>query len=125
MPARLKAYDRGPEASPGTHAAMSETIREHLKRRTQRAMPLYIGGLLLIVLSVAWSGSVVPRAIAVVMVLLGATAFCMGLYLSVTTQCPRCGTIVSPWISIYPEHWFNRRPRGCQGCGASFDSTWP
>jgi len=100
---------------------MYPTIRQHYRRRMFIAMPLYLGGLVLLVLAIGWADSVSAGARSLLPVLGGAAAFCAGLYLSVTARCPKCDATMSPWVSMYPAWNFWRRPERCPHCAVSLD----
>ena len=88
-------------------------------------MSLYMGGLLIFVLPAALGGfdTSKPGAGTVLAVIIGSTVFGVGLDLSVTARCPRCGGTVSPWISMYPAFYlpFKGRPKRCPHCRVSLD----
>ena len=79
------------------------------------AMLFYVGGLLITVLSMkyvdlaaAHSGALLPRLVPV----LGMTVFCAGIVISGSGRCPRCLSVMNPFISLY---------RRCPSCGIGLD----
>jgi hypothetical protein len=116
--------DHPPSAGAVTSRLMTETIRDRFKRRRRLAGSLYMGGLLVLVLSMAWIGFDNPQpGLALILPILGMAVFCVGLVLSGTAQCPRCRTTVSPWVSMYPAFRFpfSGPPKCCPRCGVSLD----
>ena len=109
---------------------MIETIRQRFRRRMRIAMLFCSGGLLVTVLAIRYShfevshpGALLPRLVPV----FGMLAFCVGLVLSGTARCPKCLTVVSPWISMYPVFAvpFRGPPKHCPTCGIGLDEPCP
>jgi len=86
-------------------------------------MPLYMGGLLLTVVSMARIGFDNPHpGFALILPIMGMAAFSVGLMLATNARCPKCGTSVSPWISMYPAFWmWGGPPKCCPHCHVSLD----
>jgi hypothetical protein len=94
------------------------------------AVLLCVVGLLVTVLGVryiefdaAHPGPVLPRLVPV----FGMIAFCVGLILCGTARCPKCLTVVSPWVSMYPVFFvpFRGPPKHCPTCGIGLDEPCP
>lgn len=64
-------------------------------------------------------GPVLPRLVPV----FGMLTFLVGLVLSGTARCPKCLTVVSPWVSMYPVFAvpFRGPPKNCPTCGIGLD----
>jgi hypothetical protein len=107
-----------------------QTIRQRFRRRMRVVVLLWVAGLLITVLAVRYShfdvahpGAVLPRLVPVV----GMIVFFVGLILSGTARCPKCLTVVSPWVSMYPVFSvpFRGPPKQCPTCGIGLDEPCP
>ncbi|HET9330806.1 MAG TPA: hypothetical protein VFO23_09785 [Steroidobacteraceae bacterium] len=91
------------------------TIRRRFRRRMRVALLLCVVGAVVIAWSAKYGdlrvgspGPLLPRAVPV----LGMLVFCLGLLVSGTGRCPRCLSVVHPFIV------FCRR---CPACGIGLD----
>jgi DNA-directed RNA polymerase subunit RPC12/RpoP len=99
---------------------IGQTMGERIKRRVQLAVSLGVGGLALCVAAFAWPTSGAIQLIAAfILAVAGCGVFFVGLYLSGSLECPRCGSTVSPRIFV------KGRPKRCPHCRANFDEPPP
>jgi hypothetical protein len=106
---------------------MTETIRNHFRRRMRWAMTLSLSGFLILAAWLAWIGP--QKAVASTKLIpcaIGLSLFGIGLYLSGSTRCPQCSNSIREMTATFAAFKFLIRdpPGYCPYCGISLDDPW-